>query len=590
MSLTIRAKLFVISVALVAMAALVSALALEYGLRSWLETRLENELSHYAQAAREAVALSPQAPDAGALEQLARHLAFATDTRVTLMAPGGVVLGDSAKSSGDLHDMDNHADRPEITLALSTGTGISQRYSTTTAQNMMYVALSAAWPGGGRGVVRVAMPMLEIEHLLERMHWLIAAAAGIGVLAAGFLSGLASAYASRTLRHLVNNAQVIAQGAQGGRLEIHTDDELGGLAGSFNTMADKLDRMVSTLAHERDRLAAILQSMDEAVVAIDADQRVTLLNQAACNLWQLRDAPLGKRLSDVVHNDALLELTKTSATVVREMEWPLPHPRRILARATPLQGNLGTVLLLHDITELRRLETIRRDFVANVSHELRTPVSIVRANAETLLDGALDDPPSARRFVEGILRHAERLGRIITDLLDISRIEAGQFRFEYEAIPTDQALRRVVEHMQVPAGQKQLQLSIRSDTPALAVRADIKALDHILHNLVENAVKYTPEGGCIELCADDTIDGVRFAVQDNGPGLDPHHRTRVFERFYRVDAGRSRDRGGTGLGLSIVKNLGEAMGGRVGVDTVTPHGSCFWIILPRAESTVRIFA
>jgi two-component system phosphate regulon sensor histidine kinase PhoR len=264
-----------------------------------------------------------------------------------------------------------------------------------------------------------------------------------------------------------------------------------------------------------------------------------------------------------------------------ELEVNGGNKRNILARATP-QADGGVVVVMHDVTEIRRLETIRRDFVANVSHELRTPVSIIRANAETLLNGALERPDQARRFVDALLRHADRLGRLISDLLDISRIEAGKYPIEPRSLKLAPVVRRIFESVDVRAQTKQMTLSMKIDDDLVLV-ADAKALEQVLLNLVENAIKYTPERGNIEVHARREGDCVRIEIMDDGPGIDPIHRPRIFERFYRVDPGRSREMGGTGLGLAIVKHLVEAMRGRVGVDGRTPSGSVFWVVMPAQE-------
>jgi two-component system phosphate regulon sensor histidine kinase PhoR len=249
------------------------------------------------------------------------------------------------------------------------------------------------------------------------------------------------------------------------------------------------------------------------------------------------------------------------------------------ACGTHLRAGEGRVVVLQDVTELRRLETVRQDFVANVSHELRTPVSVIRANAETLLAGALSDPERARQFVEALHRSSERLSALIADLLDISRIDSGEMHIDLQPLAVAPLVRAAIENLGAAAGQKGLDLT--ADLPdELAARVDERALTQVLVNLLDNALKYTPAGGYIEIRGTSTADGVRIEVRDDGPGIEARLRERIFERFYRVDRGRSREMGGTGLGLSIVKNLVEAMGGRVGVEPNRPRGSVFWILLP----------
>jgi len=253
----------------------------------------------------------------------------------------------------------------------------------------------------------------------------------------------------------------------------------------------------------------------------------------------------------------------------------------VLARVAAIPGRDGCILMLEDVTAMRRLETIRRDFVANVSHELRTPVSIIRANAETLIGGAKDDPRFSTKLIDGLHRNAERLARILTDLLDLSRLDAGQYRVE----PVDVDVRGVAEQaiaaLERTAGDRQVAVTLAAGD-GLVVRADPKALDQVLVNLIDNAIKYSTTGGHAWVEAQPRGDRVRIEIRDDGPGIAPRHRDRIFERFYRVDPGRSREIGGTGLGLSIVKHLVESMGGQVGVDGNEPRGSTFWVELPRA--------
>ncbi len=442
----------------------------------------------------------------------------------------------------------------------------------------------------------------DVEAAMGPLRVAIFVGAGIGVLLALFMSGLAAHLMARTVRDLVDKARAVAAGERAGRLSVHTGDELGGLAGSFNRLADALEGVVSTLAAERDRFQAVLESMREAVIALDAGCQATLVNRTAVDWLRLRGEAVGRTLLELARVPGLQQLADRALdgqTASAELDLPgRPAPRRVLAHAAPLSSGRGCILVLYDVTEIRRLERIRRDFVANVSHELRTPVSIVRANAETLLDGALDDPGSARRFVDGIHRNAERLTRLIGGLLDISRLEAGKYAIAPVAIDLRRAALRTASALGSLAEDKHIQVAI--DVPAdLRAMADPQALDQILTNLVANALKYTPAGGHVVIAAHraapadapDAAPLVRIDVVDDGPGLDPRHRPRIFERFYRVDDGRARaggashETGGTGLGLAIVKHLAEAMDGEVGVEAVTPHGSRFWVALPSAPVT-----
>jgi len=324
--------------------------------------------------------------------------------------------------------------------------------------------------------------------------------------------------------------------------------------------------------------------MEEAVLAVDATDRITLANRAALDLLGLTATPEGERLAAILPQPELARLvarTRQGEPDRDEFDLPGERPRRVLALTSMMRESGRTVIVLRDMTEIRHLERVRQDFVANVSHELRTPVSVLRATAETLLGGALDDPARSREFLGAIERNSERLSRLISDLLDISRIEAGTVHIERRELSLHEVARRTVAALERPAREKRMrvELAVGDD---VRVRADSKALDQVIFNLLENAIKYTPADGTVTVGAR-AIDGrVRLEVADNGPGIAAEHRERVFERFYRIDPGRSRDMGGTGLGLAIVKHLVALMQGEVGVEPRAPQGTRFWVSLPSA--------
>ena len=578
MKFGVRSKLFVSSVLLVAGFGLASGLFLEVTLREWFESRIEVELWRQARTARNIVEMVPIIGPPAAPNALVWQLAESTGSRVTVIAATGAVIADSKLADRDIDRTENHRIRPEVQDALVRGNGVSRRYSTTTKQATLYVALPYT-RADGNGVIRLAMPLGEVEEAIAKMRLLVFVAGLVGLGVALFMTGMASHYASRALRELVEHAHRFARGEENRRIVVSSRDEIGGIAGSFNKMADNLERVVNTLGNERDQFEAILENMSEAVLALSDDQRITLINGAAIALLGTSARPLGKSFFETVDNQALLELLSSASRGVAVRCELTVGKRRLMARSTPLTATGGGVVVMHDITDVRRLETVRRDFVANVSHELRTPISIIRANAETLLDGALEDKQAARHFVEALLRNAERLGRIIADLLDISSIEAGELKLRSQPVALAPAARRAAEAIQSTASRKNLLIDVAIAEEASAL-GDLQALDQVLLNLLDNAVKYTPGGGRIIVRSKPLPEAMRIEVSDDGPGIATHLQKRVFERFYRVDPGRSRDMGGTGLGLSIVKHLCEVMGGKAGVESAQPKGSTFWFTLP----------
>jgi two-component system phosphate regulon sensor histidine kinase PhoR len=331
------------------------------------------------------------------------------------------------------------------------------------------------------------------------------------------------------------------------------------------------------------RYEDIVMGMDAAVFAIDGSGTITVANPALEDLFQLDASPVGEPYIEILDvpqlQDAVNEALEGRSTRI-ELDLPGPSRRIAVAYASPQKGGQGAAVQLRDITGIRHLERVRRDFLANVSHELRTPVSVIQASAETLLNGALEDSVHSRNFVHAIERHAGRMSRIIQGLLDLARLEAGQRGLARERVNVRAAALRAMDltSRRAESRQVEVRVDVAEDD---AVFADTKGVDQIMSNLVQNAVKYCGEGGTVTIDATQVGKAVRLTISDDGPGIKEKHRPRVFERFYRVDKGRSRDQGGTGLGLAIVKHLTHAMGGNVGVEPNDPIGSTFWVSLPR---------
>jgi two-component system phosphate regulon sensor histidine kinase PhoR len=571
---------------------LVSGVYLERSLRGWLIDRIELELLAQARLARDLIETAPSLGDARVTDSLADRMGHSTGLRVTIIDSDGTVLGDSSLSVSELERVENHRERPEIRQALAQGQGVATRYSMSVHTDMFYIAVPFHRPEV-RGVVRAAMALSEVDSVASRLRWVVLVAGLLGLGLAVWISGIASHLALRPLRSLVRNARIVTSGGESitKRLPVSSNDELGRLAGSFNELVDELDQTLSSLAGERDRLETILGGMTEALLALDPSDRVTHANQAAIDLLSLGESPVGHSLVEIVRVPTLGELMErihAQPAAVVESELSLPPGRQVLARAASIKSTGGTILVMLDISDMRRLEKVRRDFVANVSHELRTPVSVIQANAETLLDGALTHPTRGPEFLNAILRNALRLSRLVSDLLDLSRIESGHFSLEIQPTLVSAAVQRAVESIRGLAQRKRLTVAANISSE-LCVLVDSSAFDQVLTNLIVNAVKYTPEDGHVEIRADRGAPGeqgaplIHIDVCDDGAGIEPRHRLRIFERFYRVDPGRSREMGGTGLGLSIVKHLVGAMHGEVGVTDNPTGGSVFRVTLPAAS-------
>jgi two-component system, OmpR family, phosphate regulon sensor histidine kinase PhoR len=577
--LGVRARLFFVSLAIIAGLVVPVGLVVSQKVHDWLLNQAEAELVHAAALVQESLARAAP-PGESSLQEIAIATAKAGAMRVTLIeSPSGKTLADSAWRGGPLED---RSTRPEVRPALAGHIGRAARHSDTVDDELLYVAVPGA-VGAQDAVIRVARPLSHIDDAVRRARLFVVGVGALMILLSALMSALAAQLLGRTLRELIDSARAIARG-EARRVEVSRDDALGGVAGSLNELAAELEHTVTGVAHERARFALVLESMSEAVIALDDRRRVVLHNEAARALLDPRGPIEGRPLIELMRAPDLHELLAEAAdgySAQAELELPR-EKRRVLARATPQQGGSGCVIVLHDVTELRRLETVRRDFVANVSHELRTPVSVIRANAETLLSGAKDDPRAAQALLEALHRNAERLASLVADLLDLSRLEAGRYRLETEPVSVEDAAAVVRDAMLAAAHSRglaapQLTFDIAKDAVALA---DAKALDQVLINLVDNALKYSGEHGRVQVVARREDEEIVIEVIDDGPGIPPAERARLFERFYRVDPGRSRDMGGTGLGLSIVKHLVESMRGHVGIRSASPRGAIFWVRLP----------
>ncbi len=554
----LRVRLFLISVLLIALVGTASAVLLRASLRGLLERRITAELEFRAEAVRILVeSLDPPAE----VEPVGRLVgAFAQDgqsPRITVTTSEGVVLADS---------------RPRAAAEAPTG-----------EEPMLMVEAPYQTTSHG-GVVRASVEVEVMEEALAPFNLAVGAAGVAGLGIAVFMSGLASHLASRDLRLMMERVQRALARSREGAAQAPEEQDLSVLAGGVQDLAERWRQANSDVHSERARLSALLDSLKEGVLALDPEGHITGANPAALRLLQLQGAPLGRSLVDVVRAAPIITIVRAALNERSDgsAEVELSEGLFVLATARPLQGQAGCVLVLHDLSGMRRLERVRRDFVANVSHELRTPVTIIRTNAESLADGALEEPAVARVFLTAILRNTERLGQLINDLLDLSRIESGRQVMRSQKVQLAPLVDRVLENLQPRATE--ISSSLQNQVEAGATLCgDATAVEQILMNLLENAVSYAGPGSTIRVHASSRGANLRVVVEDDGPGIAERHRERVFERFYRVDPGRARQHGGTGLGLAIVKNLAEAMHGSVGLEAARPKGCRFWFELPRPD-------
>ncbi len=505
--------------------------------------------------------------------------------RVTVIAADGSVLADSRH---DPVTMENHAGRPEVQQALQRGEGRAVRHSDTIGRDLLYLARRAKpAPEKPAVVLRLALPLAEIDAALAELRWRLLLVSLVILLLAGSVSFLVSRRLTRRIDELQRFANRVAEGDFRPVAAEREGDELAALARSLNQTAAHLNETINTLTEERNRSAAVLGSMVEGVAVIGADERVVSCNHAFCQGVGADTADcIGRPLLEIIRQSDLVALIRRALTARNTLRGEATlgsaRPRAFDVTVAPVEaaGTTGVVLVLHDITELRHLERIRRDFVANVSHEFKTPLTAIQGFAETLLGGALEDAQNSRRFLEIVRDHAARLGRLTDDLLKLSQIEAGKLDLDLRPVAVADLIESCVETTKLKAAQKQLGLVVDCPADLPSIRGDSNRLGEVLQNLLDNAVQYTPAGGRITVRAARPEGQVVISVSDTGIGIPQADQERIFERFYRVDAARSREVGGTGLGLSIARHLVEAHGGRITVESEVGRGSTFSVYLP----------
>jgi len=519
-----------------------------------------------------------------ALDRDADEIGAFTAARVTLIASDGRVVGDSAEDLSALQTLDNHGARPEVVTARRTGMGIERRFSATVGTDLLYVAVLVRHPRVE--IVRLALPLTDVDEQFRAVRRSLLLALGVALGSALGLAWLSSVLLARRVDAIAAVARRYAAGDFSAPARDQGGDELGTVSRVLDDTARELGRRLTELAQDRARMEAILAGMLEGVIVVNAEGRVILANDAARRMAQPDGLLPGRHYTEVVrHPDigAMLGRALSGQTPEGIEFSPLRDPNRtMVARAAPVAtgGEPGAVLVLHDITDLRQADRMRRDFVANVSHELRTPLTAIQGYVEALQDGVPPEPDEAARFLEIIARQANRMERLVRDLLRLARLEAGQepvepLETDMEALFTD-----VVTELAGALEAKGQRVVTEIGPGAGSAHVDAGKLHDALRNLVENAIAYAPPATTITLASTRADGEIVITVADEGPGIPEADLSRIFERFYRVDKARSRESGGTGLGLSIVKHLVGILGGDVRAATLPSGGAIFTVTLP----------
>jgi len=556
---------------------------------SYLE-RLDTQLTDAALLISDAVTPALKNNNSkGSMDQSAQYYASMLGMRVTIIAPDGTVLGESEEPSAQL---DNHLTRPEVAQALARGKGSSIRLSNTLNIQMYYLAVIVKSGQQTLGIVRVALPLAQVDASINHLQGIIMGASAVAAVLAILLAALIAGRITIPLRDLtetVNKMSVNSLKGQRltGTLIPRHADEVGQLTEAFNGLAVQLQSQIDDLEAERNKMAAVLQEMTDGVLIIAPNGKVQMLNAAAENMFGIHlETAVGHSVAETIRYYQIVDLWQrcqesgeAQSTIMEIIDKKL----YLQGVATPLgKSHSGSILLLfQNLTRLRQLETVRRDFISNISHELRTPLASLKALTETLQDGALDDPPAARRFLERIETEVDSMSLMVAELLELSRIESGRVPLKLESTRPVDILTSAIERLRLQAERAGLTLTLDCPQDLPLVLADQPRLEQVTVNLLHNAIKFTPSGGRIGISAQVQNDLVVFSVKDTGIGIPASDLPRIFERFYKADRGRAT--GGTGLGLSISRHLVEAHGGKIWVDSVEGEGSTFYYSIPIAS-------
>jgi len=529
-------------------------------------------------------------PDVKLLESL-KTIAAQNETRITLIAQDGSVIVDSEREP---KTMENHGDRAEVLQAKASGIGSSRRSSPTLGIPMMYLAIRAGDADAPDGYVRVSVTLDSVEAEVESVQRLVFVTSVVVSLMSLALMFYILTRITQPLTRLTGAANAIAGGDLRQTVEVPGGDELGTLGAAFNLMSQELSARVSELNQTSQELrestqllSTVFGSMVEGVLAVDNEERILFANRAARTLLDFEDRdPVGLRIWECVRNETVQTVVRHAMNgLERSIECELPRNNIVVEiRSTPLtaEGRSGVVLVLHDVTELRRLGNVRREFVSNVSHELKTPLTIIQTATETLLDGALEDTEYAKRFLKRINEQGARLHELIVDLLQLARVESGEHAFYFSNVAISPIIASVAEELSALAHSGQVELLVEPVEEEILVKADQSALRTILENLLTNGLKYTPAGGKVTVTWRRDHAHALIQVRDTGVGIPSEHHDRIFERFYRVDRARTREIGGTGLGLSIVKHLANVLEAEVTLESEVGRGSVFSLKIPLA--------
>ena len=514
------------------------------------------------------------------LDNLAKKIGNDIQARVTLIALDGTVLGDSLENPSTL---DNHSNRPEVIAALQSGLGVSQRFSTSIRENMLYVAAPITDLGQKLGVARVALPLTAVNASVNSAIRTTV----LGVLLAALLVILAASFITRMITHStrqVTRAAVrIAAGQYDHSITVQSDDELGRLGHAFNKMSKTIKESMLKISEEKNKLSSILYTLNDGVIMTDIHGQILLANPAAENLFGFKESgALGKPLIETLFNHEIENLLK-QCLATREkqvIQVDTNNGKFLRVYAVPLKTETltGAVILLQDLTELRNLQTMRRQFVGNISHELKTPLAGIKAVVETLQDGAINDPAVAVDFLKKAASEVDSMTQLVSELIELTRIETGAVQLNIEALNMNSIVKETVTRLLPQAERKQLKIYPILDEDLPTVQADRERIQQVIGNILHNAIKFTPPSGQIRITSAVKDQSVVVQISDSGMGISKEDLVHIFERFFKADKSRTHE--GSGLGLAIAKHIIQAHKGKIWVDSQEGRGSTFSFSLP----------
>ncbi len=587
----IGSRLFLIIFISLGLGIFVSYIIAERDITDTFQKHIINELQNQASLLVEVVDEVNSIQNLNEADSLADRLGSASNSRITLILSDGRVIGDSDVDTQNINNLDNHINRPEVQEAFKNGRGWSIRYSDTVEQQQMYYAIldnNDVSPN----VIRIAVPYVNVDSAIESLNLSIILIALVAFIVTSIASGIAANYAYRSIADLADATSKIADADGKAKnkdikaLPTQRTDEFGNVAQSVSQISEELKSKINLIAKQRDQFGSVLDDLGEGIMVADISGNITYENEQV-SLILNKNELVGKKITDldIKSLNYLLKRAKKKkrADIEFEIELKDKSTRWVLATMNQSKTTKEFILVVHDITQLRRFSSMRRDFISNVSHELRTPVSVIMANSETLVDGALEDKKQAKVFAKAILHNAERLSDMVSSLLDLSRIDYGELKLNIEELSINDCINNAIDSLKNLGKRKNISIECSCSKDKI-VLADKNALERILNNLIENAFKYSDPESIINISTRKIKDYLEVSVKDNGRGVPDQEKDFLFDRFYRTADARATDEKGSGLGLAIVKNLVNNLNGEVGIKNTYPNGSIFWFTLPLKNS------